>query len=95
MQKITLTPGEWAPVHSISALQVAGQHAVRIALGTWPAGSDTTQANLITPAADAPYFKTQDYDPNIIRLEDFGITSGMAIYLRPHGSEPVDVVVLA
>lgn len=89
MEKITLTPGEWTRVHSISAFQVAGQHAVRFALGT------VSESIVTAPAADAPYFKTQDYDPNIIRLEDFGITNLAAVYLRPHGSEPIDVVVLA
>lgn len=88
MEKITLTPGEWTRVHNISAFQVAGQYAVRLALGTY----DTE--TLTAPAADAPYFKTQDYNPEIIRLDDFGISNLSAVYLRPHGSEPVDVVVL-
>jgi hypothetical protein len=88
MEKITLTPGEWTRIHASTAFQVIGQHAVRMALGTYG------EAAITAPAADAPYLKTQDYNPKVIRLEDFGFSSTTAIYLMPDASHPVEVVVL-
>lgn len=94
MGKITLEPGVWTLGTAFSSIQVTSAKAIRLTIGE-PTQTIDGQVIRAEPALDAPYFKSQGYDPQVIDLKQWGLSSQTAnIYLMPDDDQPVEVVVL-
>lgn len=94
MEKFTLEPGVWTRIFGLSCVfQVTSAKAVRVTRGE-PTQSVDGHAVSVAPPIDAPYFKTQSYDPQVIDLKQWGFSELVNIYLMPDEDQPVDVVVL-
>lgn len=92
MEKVTLEPGVWTRIYGC-ILQVTSAKAIRVTLGE-PTQSINGHAVAPIPDTNAPYFKSQSYDPQVIDLTHWGFRELVNIYLMPDEEQPVDVVVL-
>lgn len=94
MEKITLEPGVWTLAIVFDSIQVTSAKAIRLTIGE-PTQTIDGHAIRVKPDLDAPYFKSQGYDPQVIDLKQWGLSSNEAnVYLMPDDDQPVDVVVL-
>ncbi len=93
IEKVTLEPGVWTRIYGC-VLQITSAKAVRVALGHSVRNTDGTPVLEATPATEAPYFKSQGYNPQVIDLKQWGFSELVNIFLMPDEDQPVDVVVL-
>ncbi|MGO7833323.1 hypothetical protein [Rhizobium johnstonii] len=92
MEQITLEPGVWTHIYGCF-LQATSAKAIRVTLGE-PTQSVDGHVFAVTPDLDAPYFRSQGYDPQVIDLRQWGFSELVNIYVMPDDDQPIDVVVL-